>query len=214
MSPLSLPLALPIGLDTRLAPGLRRPLPSRTPARHRARLLCRADRHVRAILPAALHAPLRPDLLSPSHPPSLTPRRSTPPAIPILRAGRNPPGLLLASRPRQFQKSAEAAPSTPPWRAGTLLTRPAQSLSVSWAPALPVSGTSLLPSPGAAARAGYAFVLLRGSTRRHIPACSGGSGPAFKTCLQLKRAGASVSAHAFGGLTSGCSGLASLVAEP
>lgn len=83
----------------------------------------------------------------------------------------------------------------------TLLTRPAIDLPASWAPALPVHQASFLPSPGAAARAGYAFVLLRGSTRRHIPACSGGSGPAFKTCLQLKRAGASVSAHAFGGLT-------------
>ena len=113
MSPLPLPLALPVGLDVRLAPRLRRPLPSRTPAPRRARLLRRPDRHVRPILLAALHAPLRLGLLSPSHPPSLTSRRSTPPATPVLRECRNPPGLLLASRPRQFQKSAEGPDPAP-----------------------------------------------------------------------------------------------------
>jgi len=107
-----------------------------------------------------------------------------------------------------------AVPSTPRRRADTLLTRPAQFLPASWAPALPVRQASRLPSPGAAARAGFISVLLRGPRSRHTAVHSGGSAPAFKTCRQPKRAGASVSAHARPGLTSGCSGLASLAAEP
>jgi len=87
-----------------------------------------------------------------------------------------------------------AVPSAPGQRADTLLTRPAQSLPTSWAPALPVAGTSLLPSPGAAALAGFIPVLLRGRRRRHITVQSGGSAPAFNTCRQQSRAGASDSA--------------------
>ena len=71
-------------------------------------------------------------------------------------------------------------PSTPRRRTDTLMTRPANNLSASWAPALPVSGTSLLPSPGAAARAGFTSVLLRGRRCRRIAVHSGGSAPAFK----------------------------------
>jgi len=107
-----------------------------------------------------------------------------------------------------------AMPSTPRRRTEALLTRPANDLPASWAPALPVSGTSLLPSPGAAARAGFIPVLLRGRGSHHIAVHSGGSGPAFKTCLPQSRAGASVSSHTRRGLTSGCSGLAALAAEP
>ena len=98
-------------------------------------------------------------------------------------------------------------------RAETLLTRPAKSLPASWAPALPVSGTSLLPSPGAAARAGFIAVRLRGRRSRFTSVHSGGSAPAFKTCRQQSRAGASVSSSILPGLTPACSGLASLVAD-
>jgi len=104
--------------------------------------------------------------------------------------------------------------STQRGRTDTLLTRPANDLPASGAPALPVSGTSLLPAPGAAARAGLISVLLRGRRSRHIAVHSGGSGPAFKTCRQQGRAGASVSSSIRPGLTSGCSGLATLAAEP
>jgi len=104
-------------------------------------------------------------------------------------------------------------PSAKGQRADTLLTRPAKSLPALGAPALSVSGTSLLPSPGAAALAGFIPVLLRGRRRRHITVQSGGSAPAFKTCLQPSRAGASVSASIRLGLTPACSGLAALAAD-
>ncbi len=94
-----------------------------------------------------------------------------------------------------------------------VLSRPANDLRAYWAPALPVSGTSLLPSPGAAARAGLIPVLLRFRRSPVIAVHSGGSAPAFKMCRQLRRAGASVSSYTFGGLTSACSRLATLAAD-
>jgi len=106
-----------------------------------------------------------------------------------------------------------AMPSTPRRRTEALLTRPANDLPASWAPALPVSGTSLLPSPGAAALAGSIPALLSGRSRRHITVQSGGSAPAFKTCRQQGRAGASVSSSIRLGLTPACSGLATLAAD-
>jgi len=104
-------------------------------------------------------------------------------------------------------------PLAPHRRTGTLMTRPASALSASGAPALPVAGTSLLPSTGAAALAAFIPVLPRGRRRRHITVQSGGSAPAFKTCRQRNRAGASVSASIRLGLTPACSGLAALAAD-
>jgi len=104
-------------------------------------------------------------------------------------------------------------PSAPGQGADTLLPRPAQSVPASWAPALPVAGTSLLPSPGAAARARFISVLLRSPRPQFTSAHSGGSAPAFKTCRQPSRAGAPVPSSICLGLTPACSGLASLVAD-
>ena len=101
--------------------------------------------------------------------------------------GRRLPGLLpLRVRGTQLGRS--------PQRLQFLGSRPAHDLPASGAPALPESGTSFLPSPGAAARAGFIPVRLRVHRSPYIPVHSGGSAPAFKTCRQRSRAGASVSA--------------------
>ncbi len=76
-----------------------------------------------------------------------------------------------------------------------VLSRPAHDLPASGAPALPESDTTLLPSPGAAARAGLIPVRLRVHPFPFTSVQSGGSAPAFKTCRQPSRAGASVSAY-------------------
>ena len=63
------------------------------------------------------------------------------------------------------------------------------------------------PEPDASA------VLLKGHARFNPAVHSGGSGPAFKTCLQQRRAGAPVSSHAPLGLTRLAADFASLAAE-
>ena len=98
-------------------------------------------------------------------------------------------------------------------RLQNVLSRPAHDLPASWAPALPVAGTSLLPSPGAAARAGLIPVLLRVPRSLFTLVHSGGSAPKCQTCRQQRRAGASDSSYTFGCLTSACSGLAALAAD-
>ena len=98
-------------------------------------------------------------------------------------------------------------------RLQNVLSRPAHDLPASWDPALPESGTTFLPSPGAAARVGFIAARLRGRRLRFTSVHSGGSAPAFKTCRQQSRAGASVSASIRLGLTPACSGLAALAAD-
>ena len=149
-------------------------------------------RLVRTVLAPDASSALRQSACADRSSPTHTGRRQ--PALPPLRV-----------RATELSLSVHRAPH--------VLSRPANDLPAYWAPALPVSGTSVLPSPGAAARAGLIPVLLRVRWSPSITVHSGGSAPAFKTCRQLSRAGASVSSYTFGRLTSACSGLATLAAD-
>jgi hypothetical protein len=64
-------------------------------------------------------------------------------------------------------------PSIAPQRGQAPLSRPAKAFPASWAPALPVSGTPLLPSPGAAARAGHAPRASQGPRAFRLPGSLG-----------------------------------------
>ena len=108
------------------------------------------------------------------------------PAAPMHTRRRQPALLPCRVRGAQLGRSTR--------RLQVVLSRPAHDRPASRAPALPESGTTFLPSPGAAARAGFIPVRLRVHRSPVIPGHSGGSAPAFKTCHQQTRAGASVSA--------------------